>query len=105
MAGFPAILEARLQEEDFDAKLLSRTRVPIIKMKQRPTPECPQELQCDIGFKNHLAIHNTQLLLCYSKCDVRVKQMVLFVKVRFTGWKFEAWGTDSCAVVGQEATH
>lgn len=81
MAEFPVLLETRLHEENFEAKLLSRTRVPIIKMKQRPTEDCPQELQCDIGFKNHLAIHNTALLLTYSRCDERVKQMVLFVKV------------------------
>jgi terminal uridylyltransferase len=77
----PSLLESLLQEEGFEAQLLSRTRVPIIKMVQRATSEHPQELQCDIGFKNHLAIHNTQLLLSYSKCDTRVKKMVLFVKV------------------------
>ena len=81
-ADLPSLLESLLQEEGFEAELLSRTRVPIIKMVQRATSEYPQELQCDIGFKNHLAIHNTQLLLGYSRCDTRVKQMVLFIKVR-----------------------
>ena len=80
---YPSLLEGKLQEEGFDAVLLSRTRVPIIKMVQRESPDCPHELQCDIGFKNFLAIHNTELLLTYSKCDPRLREMVLFVKVRF----------------------
>jgi DNA polymerase sigma len=88
LVEFPSLLEKKLQDEGFYAHLLSRTRVPIIKMVQKPTAEYPQEIQCDIGFKNYLAIHNTQLLLSYSKCDVRVKQMVLFVKVRlFFSWR------------------
>ena len=37
-------------------------------------------IQCDINFSNHLALHNTQLLRCYSHCDPRVRPMVLFVK-------------------------
>jgi len=82
--------------------LLSRTRVPIIKMKQK-TSHGSGEIHCDIGFKNYLAIHNTHLLLCYSNCDVRVKQMVLFVKVCFA----RTPGLKSLIgpVVGQKATH
>lgn len=37
-------------------------------------------IQCDINFSNQLALHNTQLLRCYSRCDPRVKSMVLFIK-------------------------
>ncbi|KAF4622744.1 hypothetical protein G7Y89_g14281 [Cudoniella acicularis] len=37
-------------------------------------------VQCDINFSAHLALHNTLLLRCYSHCDPRVKQMILFVK-------------------------
>ena len=37
-------------------------------------------IQCDINFSNHLALHNTQLLRCYSHCDTRVRPMVLFIK-------------------------
>lgn len=37
-------------------------------------------IQCDINFSAQLAIHNTQLLRCYSYSDPRVKEMVLFVK-------------------------
>lgn len=36
--------------------------------------------QCDINFSNQLALHNSLLLKCYSLCDPRVRQMVLFVK-------------------------
>ncbi|KAF8539701.1 hypothetical protein BDD12DRAFT_736574 [Trichophaea hybrida] len=80
LPDYPLLLERKLQDEGFEAQLLLRTRIPIIKMVQRETPGCLQEIQCDIGFKNHLAIHNTQLLLTYSKCDRRLKDMVLFVK-------------------------
>jgi terminal uridylyltransferase len=38
-------------------------------------------IQCDINFFNPLGLHNTQLLRCYSLCDVRVQPMVLFVKL------------------------
>ncbi len=37
-------------------------------------------IQCDLNFSALLAIHNTQLLRCYSQCDPRVKEMILFVK-------------------------
>lgn len=37
-------------------------------------------IQCDINFSNHLGLHNSQLLKCYSLCDPRVRLMVLFVK-------------------------
>ncbi|KEQ64375.1 PAP/OAS1 substrate-binding domain-containing protein, partial [Aureobasidium melanogenum CBS 110374] len=37
-------------------------------------------IQCDINFFNPLGIHNTKMLRCYSKCDPRVRPMVLFIK-------------------------
>lgn len=37
-------------------------------------------IQCDINFSNHLALQNSLLLKCYSLCDPRVRQIVLFVK-------------------------
>jgi DNA polymerase sigma len=95
----PSLLEKKLQDEGFEAKLLSRTRVPIIKMVQKPTAEYPQEIHCDIGFNNHLAIHNTQLLACYSNCDERLKQMVLFIKVRLLSHcAFKHGGTNGICV-------
>jgi DNA polymerase sigma len=43
-------------------------------------PKTDIGIQCDINFSAHLAIHNTQLLRCYSHSDPRVKAMVLFIK-------------------------
>ncbi|KAL1301760.1 hypothetical protein AAFC00_005958 [Neodothiora populina] len=37
-------------------------------------------IQCDINFFNPLGLFNTKLLRCYSKCDSRVRPMVLFIK-------------------------
>lgn len=37
-------------------------------------------IQCDINFFNPLGIHNTKMLRCYSKCDSRVRPMILFIK-------------------------
>jgi DNA polymerase sigma len=79
--SFPEVLQKRLEDEGFSTTLLTRTRIPIIKLAQKPTELHPVEMQCDIGFKNQLAIHNTHLLQSYALCDSRVKPMVLFVKV------------------------
>lgn len=43
-------------------------------------PQVGVGIQCDINFENPLAIHNTQLLRCYSLTDPRVRPIVLFVK-------------------------
>lgn len=43
-------------------------------------PKSGVGIQCDINFSNHLALHNSHMLKCYSLCDVRVRQMVIFVK-------------------------
>ncbi|KUJ14161.1 uncharacterized protein LY89DRAFT_686680 [Mollisia scopiformis] len=43
-------------------------------------PKNDAGIQCDINFSAQLAIHNTQLLRCYSVSDPRVKPMILFVK-------------------------
>ncbi|RPB17583.1 PAP/OAS1 substrate-binding domain-containing protein [Morchella conica CCBAS932] len=76
----PMLLESKLQEEGFGTTLLTKTRVPILKLVQKATEQSPYELQCDIGFSNHLALYNTQMLLTYSKCDPRVKEMMIFIK-------------------------
>lgn len=76
----PILLESKLREQGFDTTLLTKTRVPILKLVQKATEQSPYELQCDIGFSNHLAIYNTQMLLTYSKYDPRVKEMMLFIK-------------------------
>ena len=43
-------------------------------------PKTGLGVQCDINFSNVLALHNTELLRCYSLCDPRIQQMVIFVK-------------------------
>jgi terminal uridylyltransferase len=43
-------------------------------------PKSGVGFQCDISFRGLLGVHNTQLLRCYSACDPRVREMVLFVK-------------------------
>ena len=43
-------------------------------------PKWGTGIQCDINFSNQLALHNSQLLKCYSLCDPRVRIIVLFVK-------------------------
>ncbi|KAB8339085.1 hypothetical protein FH972_022021 [Carpinus fangiana] len=45
-------------------------------------PKSGVGIQCDINYENHLGVHNTALLRCYSHTDVRVRLFVLFVK----GW-------------------
>ena len=37
-------------------------------------------IQCDINFSNELAIHNTELLRCYSHCHPVIRKLVIFVK-------------------------
>ena len=43
-------------------------------------PKTGVGIQCDISFSNHLALHNTSLLRCYTLCDARVQPMMLIVK-------------------------
>ena len=164
VSEIPRLIEKALLESGYGARLLTKTRVPIIRFCERPTPEladllkqerlkwetemnagptrpkenkfskkktgpestepaktqhlahCVHEeeegtprgvpmsatsikdarpstqphrlefpkdgvgIQCDINFSNLLALHNSQLLRCYSLCDPRVRRMVLFVK-------------------------
>ncbi|KAL5601352.1 uncharacterized protein BROUX77_005601 [Berkeleyomyces rouxiae] len=61
-----------------DPALLSPARE-----RYRDELEFPKEgvgAQCDVNFSAHLALQNSTLLRCYSHTDVRVRQMVLFVK-------------------------
>lgn len=43
-------------------------------------PKSGVGIQCDVNFFNPLGLFNTKLLRCYSKCDPRVRPMILFVK-------------------------
>ena len=79
---------ARSSEQD---RIMARSQLqdlPNIIGRYRAPPEphrleFPKDgvgIQCDINFSNLLALHNSQLLRCYSLCDPRVRRMVLFVK-------------------------
>ncbi|KAJ3206847.1 hypothetical protein HDU67_007900 [Dinochytrium kinnereticum] len=58
-----------------DVKMLTRARVPIVKMRDPVTG-----IRCDIGFQNNLAIFNTRLLKTYAKIDQRFRELVFIVK-------------------------
>jgi terminal uridylyltransferase len=72
------------------AKSLARDRLktlPNVIGRYREPPDHHLEfpkggvgIQCDINFSNHLALHNSFMLKCYSLCDPRVRKMVIFVK-------------------------
>lgn len=74
-------------DEKANARALLKD-LPNVIGRYRPPPEAhPLEfpksgvgIQCDINFSNQLALHNSHLLKCYSLCDFRVREMVLFVK-------------------------
>jgi terminal uridylyltransferase len=56
---------------------------PWVRDRARGPLDFPKSgvgIQCDINFSNLLGTHNTQMLRCYSRCDPRVRPMVLFVK-------------------------
>lgn len=58
--------------------VLSRYRVP--PESHLDYPKTGVGIQCDINFSNHLALHNTRLLKCYSLCDPRVQPMIIVIK-------------------------
>lgn len=64
----------------FRVKMLSRARIPIIKIVMPKTQSSPYEISCDIGFENRLALENTRLLLTYAMVDPRLRVIVLFRK-------------------------
>lgn len=72
-----ALVELRLQLQDLP-DVLSRYRAP--PESHLDYPKTGVGIQCDINFSNHLALHNTCLLKCYSLCDPRVQPMIVVVK-------------------------
>ncbi|MCJ1243152.1 hypothetical protein MMC30_000349 [Trapelia coarctata] len=76
--GTPELEEARAALSALP-DVLSRYRERA-QDKHLDFPKDGVGIQCDINFSNHLALHNTQLLRCYSLCDPRVRPIVLFVK-------------------------
>ncbi|KTW29973.1 uncharacterized protein T551_01917 [Pneumocystis jirovecii RU7] len=77
---FPKILAEEIKKYDMEVMLLFRTRVSIIKVNSKGSSMFPEGIACDIGFNNKLAIYNTNLLTTYSKCDHRVRKIILFIK-------------------------
>ena len=71
------LVDLRLQLEKLP-DVLSRYRVP--PESHLDYPKTGVGIQCDINFSNHLALHNTRLLKCYSLCDLRVQPMIIVVK-------------------------
>ncbi|KAL5331786.1 hypothetical protein ACEPPN_001324 [Leptodophora sp. 'Broadleaf-Isolate-01'] len=79
-------------QNEIEADLIARMRTlpdPTLTSLNKPRdrykdhlefPKTDIGIQCDINFSAQLAIHNTQLLRCYSQSDPRVKLMILFVK-------------------------
>ncbi|CUS11037.1 unnamed protein product [Tuber aestivum] len=51
-----------------------------MKQAHKGTDENSFDLSYDIGFNQDLGVHNTRTLQTHSRCDPRVKQMVLFIK-------------------------
>ncbi|RDL31404.1 uncharacterized protein BP5553_09613 [Venustampulla echinocandica] len=85
----PARIREKIPQTGDEAKLIAKIRcLPNPKpTKSRDRykdhlefPKSDIGVQCDINFSAHLAIHNTLLLRCYSRCDPRVESMVLFIK-------------------------
>ncbi|KAI3631759.1 hypothetical protein MIR68_010232 [Amoeboaphelidium protococcarum] len=58
-----------------DVKVLTKTRIPIIKYRDAVTG-----INVDLGFQNTLAVYNTRLLHAYSMFDVRLRHLVYLVK-------------------------
>ncbi|KAI8809417.1 hypothetical protein BJ742DRAFT_676957 [Cladochytrium replicatum] len=63
-----------------DVKMLTRARVPIVKMRYEAAWCEMNGIRCDIGFQNSLAVFNTKLLKTYSDIDPRFRELVLVVK-------------------------
>ncbi|KAJ3031179.1 UNVERIFIED_CONTAM: hypothetical protein HDU68_006050 [Siphonaria sp. JEL0065] len=76
-----------------DVKMLSRARVPIVKIRDPITfvlrlPDSSlfktrlkyRGIRCEIGFQSNLVLYNTRLLNAYSKIDIRFRELVFVVK-------------------------
>ena len=88
-SGLPEALQTELDALGYETTLLTLTRIPILKiyrpatdLTQTPLPEkiYRYPLNCDVGWQNRLALHNTRLLATYSRLDPRLRQMALFIK-------------------------
>ncbi|OCL01667.1 PAP/OAS1 substrate-binding domain-containing protein [Glonium stellatum] len=81
----PTSTSTAFQDNSKDPKTphQNRPEKPWLREKALGPLDFPKSgigIQSDMNFSNPLALHNTQLLRCYSICDPRVRPMVLFVK-------------------------
>lgn len=74
----PCLLAEALKAHGYAVKLLSKTRIPLIKVQR---DYIGGAFCCDICFDNPLALHNTSLLATYASCDGRVPLLMMFVKL------------------------
>lgn len=74
----PSLLFERLRSRGYAAKLLSKTRIPLIKIQRDYVGGA---FFLDISFDNPLAISNTALITTYSAIDERVPVLMMFVKL------------------------
>ncbi|GAB1197286.1 hypothetical protein APSETT444_006579 [Aspergillus pseudonomiae] len=107
-ARCPQILYEAFLDAGFDARMIQKARVSIIKLYETPpqglsnsvkvesggqnnhhfpkqitNPEALSSVgvQCDINFSGRLVLYNTELLRCYALCDERVRVVGIFVKM------------------------
>jgi terminal uridylyltransferase len=75
----------KTQTVETDKKPKQRNPGPWVRERASGPLDFPKDgvgIQCDISFTKPIGMYNTHLLRCYSICDPRVRDMVLFVK----GW-------------------
>ncbi|XP_058798400.1 uncharacterized protein LOC131668334 [Phymastichus coffea] len=57
-------------------EIVLRTRVPIIKIRHRPT-----NLNCDISFINGLSVEKSKILSYFTKACLPCRKMILYLKI------------------------
>lgn len=74
----PCLFAEALRAQGYAVKLLSKTRIPLIKVQREYIGGA---FCCDICFDNPLALHNTALISTYASCDTRVPVLMMFIKL------------------------
>lgn len=74
----PCLFAEALRMQGYAVKLLSKTRIPLIKVQREYIGGA---FCCDICFDNPLALHNTALIATYASCDPRIPVLMMFVKL------------------------
>lgn len=74
---------ANFEATDALKKQDKKSAKPWTREKVKSALDFPKDgvgIQSDINFFNPLGLYNTRMLRCYSLCDPRVRDMILFVK-------------------------